>query len=152
MLYFSSRKHTIAGNKRLQNKTCEVRHFFRMDSSIKFLTRVYISFFVAQHDVTHHPAYNSELLSSRTVSKWLEAVPSIVRVAKPRMTRHLKFWGWKWKRAYNLWTKHEKKSDAFLKSLLLVLLSSLILFRTIFILTHACKMIYQFNVIVKCTI
>jgi hypothetical protein len=28
-----------------------------MDSSIKFLTAVYISFSVAQHDVTHHPAY-----------------------------------------------------------------------------------------------
>jgi hypothetical protein len=39
-----------------------------MDSSIKFLTTVYISFFVEQHDVTHHPAYQPELLSSRTVS------------------------------------------------------------------------------------
>jgi hypothetical protein len=39
-----------------------------MDSSIKFLTTVYISFSVAQHDVTHHPAYQPELLSSRTVS------------------------------------------------------------------------------------
>jgi hypothetical protein len=29
---------------------------------------VYISFSVAQHDVTHHPAYQPELLSSRTVS------------------------------------------------------------------------------------
>jgi hypothetical protein len=39
-----------------------------MDSSIKFLTAVYISFSVTQQDVTHHPAYQPELLSSRTVS------------------------------------------------------------------------------------
>jgi hypothetical protein len=39
-----------------------------MDSSIKLLTTVYISFSVTQHDVTHHPAYQPELLSSRTVS------------------------------------------------------------------------------------
>jgi hypothetical protein len=38
-----------------------------MDSGIKFLTTVYISFSVAQNDVTHHPAYQPELLSSRTV-------------------------------------------------------------------------------------
>jgi hypothetical protein len=36
---------------------------FRMNSSIKFLT----TFSVAQHDVTHHPAYQPELLSSRMV-------------------------------------------------------------------------------------
>jgi hypothetical protein len=42
--------------------------FFRMDSSINFLTRVYISFSVTQHDVTHHPTYQPEFLSSRTVS------------------------------------------------------------------------------------
>jgi hypothetical protein len=29
-----------------------------MDSSIKFLTRVYISFSVAQHDVAHHSAFS----------------------------------------------------------------------------------------------
>jgi hypothetical protein len=39
-----------------------------MDNSIKFLTTMYISFSVAQHDVTHHPAYQPELLSSRAVS------------------------------------------------------------------------------------
>jgi hypothetical protein len=42
-----------------------------MDSSIKLFTTVYISFSVAQHDVTHHPAYQPELLSSRTVSNHL---------------------------------------------------------------------------------
>jgi hypothetical protein len=35
---------------------------------MKFLTRVYIYFSVARHDVTHHPSYQPELLSSRTVS------------------------------------------------------------------------------------
>jgi hypothetical protein len=49
---------------------CEEINFFRMDSSIRFLTGVYTSFSVAQHDVTHHPAYQPELLSSRTVSRW----------------------------------------------------------------------------------
>jgi hypothetical protein len=39
-----------------------------MDSSIKFLTTVFISFSVTQHDATHHSAYQPELLSSRTVS------------------------------------------------------------------------------------
>jgi hypothetical protein len=39
-----------------------------MDSCIKFLTRVYISFSAPQHDVTHHPAYQPEFLRSRTVS------------------------------------------------------------------------------------
>jgi hypothetical protein len=43
-----------------------------MDIVIKFLTRVYISFSVAQHDVTHHPSYQPELLSSRTVSMYCE--------------------------------------------------------------------------------
>jgi hypothetical protein len=47
---------------------CEASHFFRMDSSIKCFTTVYISFSVALHDFTHHPAYQPELLSSRTVS------------------------------------------------------------------------------------
>jgi hypothetical protein len=49
---------------------CEVCHFFTIDSSINFFTRVYISFSVAQNDVTHNPAYHPELLSSRTVSNW----------------------------------------------------------------------------------
>jgi hypothetical protein len=39
-----------------------------MDSSITFLARVCISFSVAQHDVTHNPAYQPEFLSSRTIS------------------------------------------------------------------------------------
>jgi hypothetical protein len=69
MLYCFSRKHKAAENSRLQNKII-LRYviFFRMDSSITLLTRVYISFSVAQHDVTHHPAYQPELLSSLTVS------------------------------------------------------------------------------------
>jgi hypothetical protein len=71
MLYCSSRKHTAAGNWRSQNKTIVMKEiFFRMDSSINFFTTVYISFSVAQHDVTHHPAYQPELLSSRTVRRW----------------------------------------------------------------------------------
>jgi hypothetical protein len=54
-----------------------------MDSSMKFLTRVYISFSVAQHDVTHHLAYQPELLSSRTVSKALNLY-SIRNVGRER--------------------------------------------------------------------
>jgi hypothetical protein len=46
-----------------------------MDSSIKFFTRVHISFSVAHHDVTHHPAQQSEFLSSRTVSKLADGCP-----------------------------------------------------------------------------
>jgi hypothetical protein len=86
MLYCSSRKHTTAGNWRLQNKTI-VRWviFFRMDSSTKFLTTVCISFSVAQHDVTHHPTYQLELLSSRTVSTcvFLHAVGWTVGIDSP---------------------------------------------------------------------
>jgi hypothetical protein len=44
-----------------------------MDSSITFLTRVYISFFVARHDVTHHPAYQPELLSGQYVCLYVYA-------------------------------------------------------------------------------
>jgi hypothetical protein len=40
-----------------------------MDSSIKFFTTAFISFSVTQHDATNHPAYQPELLSSRTVSE-----------------------------------------------------------------------------------
>jgi hypothetical protein len=43
-----------------------------MDSSMKFFTTVHISFSVAQHDVTHHPAYQPELLSSLTVTTPLD--------------------------------------------------------------------------------
>jgi hypothetical protein len=48
-----------------------------MDSIIKFLTTVYISFSVAQHDVNQHPAYQPELVSSRTVSTYLSVYVSI---------------------------------------------------------------------------
>jgi hypothetical protein len=58
-----------------------------MDSSITFLTRVYISFSVAQHDVTHHLAYQSELLSSRTVStrnQWDIFIPAYIYLGYTR--------------------------------------------------------------------